>query len=60
MKCKLTTYAHSENGVSLILEGETEVEKELLRGLWKHGKLATGTYDHMVEWKFEKPKDVPK
>jgi hypothetical protein len=39
MKCKIVTYAHAENGVSLFAVPETEAERELLKGLWKHGEL---------------------
>lgn len=42
MKVRLTTYLHSQNGVSLQLVPETPVEESLLKGVWNHGKLKTG------------------
>lgn len=39
MKAKLITYEHSENGISLFVVPETEAERILLQGLWKHGQL---------------------
>lgn len=59
MKTKLITYNHSENGVSLFVVPETDEERELLRGLWRHGTLAirNGVADQSgegfaVTWKF--------
>lgn len=42
MKVELQSYTHASNGVSLKLIPETNVEEELLRGLWRHGELKTG------------------
>lgn len=59
MKAKLVTYEHAENGVSLFVVPETDEERELLRGLWKHGTLTkcNGVADQSgegfaVTWKF--------
>jgi len=41
MKCKLITYVHSGNGLALFVIPESDVERELLEGLWKHGQLNT-------------------
>lgn len=41
MKIKIITYEHAENGLSLFVTPETDEERQLLRGLWKHGKLET-------------------
>lgn len=41
MKAKLITYEHSENGISLFVVPETEAERILLQGIWKHGQLRT-------------------
>lgn len=42
MKVKLQNYGHASNGFSLQLYPETAIEHELLRGLFRHGKLETG------------------
>lgn len=59
MQAKLITYGHASNGVSLFVVPETDAERELLRGLWRHGKLQTcnGVADRSgqgfcVTWKF--------
>lgn len=39
MKTELVTFCDSAHGVSLHLVPETEVERELLRALWRHGTL---------------------
>ena len=41
MQVKLITYEHAANGVSLFVVPETDAERELLRGIWKHGQLST-------------------
>lgn len=41
MKCKLHTYDHSANGLSLFVVPETDAERELLKALWRHGALTT-------------------
>lgn len=42
MKVKLVNYEHAENGVSLQLIPESDVEEQLLRSIWKHGKMNLG------------------
>ena len=39
MKTELMTFCDSKNGVSLHLVPETEVERELLRAIWRFGKM---------------------
>ncbi len=58
MKTKLITYEHAVNGISLFVIPETEAERELLRGLWKHGemKACNGVADNSeqgfaISWK---------
>ena len=40
MKVELVTYLAKSNGLSLFVVPETEAERVLLQGLWKHGTLA--------------------
>ena len=40
MRAELTSLVH-EHYVSLYLVPETQVERELLKSLWTHGRLAT-------------------
>ena len=61
MQVKLQNYQHAGNGISLQLYPETDVEEELLRGLWMHGNLKTGhpckakgDTGFYVEWKQDK------
>lgn len=60
MQAKLITYSHAENGISLFITPETDAERALLQGLWKHGQLKTcnGVADgsgqgFCVQWTFE-------
>jgi len=60
MKTKLITYEHSENGILLFVVPETDEERQLLAGLWRHGKLEllNGMADrsgqgYAVAWKLE-------
>lgn len=65
MKCDLVTFEHSENGLSLFVIPETDTERKLLQGLWKHGKLekCNGIADNSgqgfcIAWKLkDKSKD---
>lgn len=41
MEVKLIAYEHSVNGLSLFVIPKTDVERDLLKGLWKHGRLET-------------------
>ena len=41
MKVKLTSYAHSVNGLALFVIPETDEERVLLKAMWKHGKMET-------------------
>lgn len=67
MQAKLVTYEHSENGISVFVMPETEAERVLLKGLWKHGKMQSrnGIADNnwqvfSVDWylKEEKPENT--
>ena len=42
MKIEMVNYEHAENGISLQICPETDVEEGLLRGLFQHGKAETG------------------
>lgn len=42
MKVRLVTYQHESNGMAIQVMPETDVEVELLRSVWAHGRLATG------------------
>lgn len=42
MKVKLQNFEHEENGISLQLFPDTDVEEQLLLGLWLHGEMKTG------------------
>ena len=42
MYIKLKSYMSAENGLSLQIYPETNVEEELLRGFFKHGNMETG------------------
>lgn len=60
MRCKLITYEHSSNGLSLFVIPETPEERELLRAMWRFGALvkcngvADGTGEGFcVKWKME-------
>lgn len=64
MKLKLITFEHAENGVSLFVVPETDEERQLLRGLWKHGELQTcnGVADRSeqgfaIAWKTARKED---
>jgi len=39
MNVTLVTYLAKQNGLSLFVVPETQVERVLLQGLWKHGTL---------------------
>lgn len=39
MKTSIVTYEHRINGLSLFVVPETDEEREVLKGLWRHGKL---------------------
>ena len=62
MKVELATFAHSNNGLSLYVQPETEAERQLLRGIWKHGKLEVvnshgddkSGIGFAITWKIEK------
>ena len=41
MKVQLITYEHSSNGLALFVVPETDAERALLRGLWRHGEMVT-------------------
>jgi len=65
MKVKLYTFLHAANGLNIELIPETEQEFELLRGVWRHGKLNTCYANHSkygcgfaIEWRL--PDDVAK
>lgn len=60
MQVKLATYQHASNGVSLFVIPETEEERVLLRGFWKHGKMevCNGTMDNSsqgfcISWRLQ-------
>lgn len=60
MKCRIVSYVHSSNGLSLFVVPETDAERELLRALWTHGELTrcNGVADDSGEgfsiaWKME-------
>ena len=42
MKAKLITFNHSVNGMAVYVIPETDAERELLYGLWRHGYMTTG------------------
>lgn len=42
MKVELVNYANSGNGMAIKMLPETDVEVELLRGIWTHGRMDTG------------------
>lgn len=42
MNIKIKNYEHCENGISLQIVPETDAEEQLLKGIFKHGKLETG------------------
>lgn len=65
MRAEIVTYKHRENGISLFVVPETEAERDLLDGLWRHGKLATcnGVADgtgkgFAVQWRLEAEQTV--
>lgn len=65
MQVKLATYAAALNGVSLFVIPETEAERALLRGFWKHGKMETcnGTMDNSgmgfcISWRLQNEEDA--
>ncbi len=39
MKVELVTYEHRTNGLALFVIPETDEERVVLQGLWKHGEL---------------------
>ncbi len=39
MKVKLATFVHCDNGLSLFLVPESDIERQLLQGFFKHGSL---------------------
>ena len=47
MKVEAYSYEH-EPGVSLQMIFETDVEKELLRSLWKHGTMELNYYGFSI------------
>ena len=60
MKCELIIFDHAANGLSLFVVPETDAERVVLRGLWKHGELmrCNGIADDSgegfcVAWKLE-------
>ena len=62
MKCELINFEHRQNGMALYILPETDVERKLLEGLWKHGALETsnGIADRSpqgfcVQWILDKP-----
>ncbi len=63
MQCEVAIYEHPENGISLFIVPETDAERQLLFGLWKHGtlKMCNGVADgsgqgFCIDWKMiEKP-----
>lgn len=42
MKCRLFTYTHESNGISVEVIPETEDEQMLLDALWRFGRMDTG------------------
>jgi len=42
MKVQIVNYVHPDNGISLQLMPETELEIALLKSFWTHGTLGTG------------------
>ena len=60
MKVEAYSYEY-EPGVSLQLIFETEVEKELLKSLWKHGQMEVNYDGFAIRYqKAEKAKEVTK
>jgi hypothetical protein len=66
MNCKLVSYTHAANGLSLFIVPETDAERELLSALWKHGELSrcNGVADRSesgfcVSWKLENREVAP-
>lgn len=57
MKIKLITFMHSENGQQLKLLPENEIERELLIGFGKHGKLYFQDDGLRIEWPFKNDAD---
>ena len=39
MKCEIITYEQADNGLALFVVPETDAERSILQGLWKHGEL---------------------
>jgi hypothetical protein len=65
MRCEVVVYEHRDNGLSLFVVPETDAERALLDGLWKHGELNTcnGVADrsskgYCVAWKLTPDKQV--
>lgn len=65
MKAELVTFEHQENGVSLFVVPETDAERELLRGLWRHGRMeiCNGVADQSslgfcVAWKLRRAEET--
>jgi len=62
MKLKLSSAVHSENGLVLHVIGETPEEEEVLRAMWKHGKMemlpagVQSGYGCCVTWNMREPK----
>ena len=57
MNVHLITYLDSSNGITLQLEGETEIETNLLMGLGKHGNLTVRDRKLCIDWRLVEVKD---
>ena len=61
MKIELQTYMHKQNGVTLYLLPDNEIERELLKGFAKHGELVMQDGKLQIRWDFREPaQDVPR
>lgn len=66
MKTSVVTYEHRTNGLALFVVPETDQERELLKGLWKHGELKTcngvadgSTQGFCVSWALRDKQEPP-
>ena len=55
MKVELVTFVAKENGISIQLLPENDIERQLLIGFGKHGTLYFQDRSLRIDWDFKEP-----